>query len=310
MAAAPAAPLVPEAGALAAVTGALILALLVFASVWALQQAYTYTLGAVVRGLAGLVDKAVPFYDLGSHTIGKIDDGVQYALGTALSHSERNVARTWHGLTWVVRLMGDTLEFFAHATVEALHAITHGEIPAQIKANVAAPAKAIADLRRSTAATLAGLRSDISAAVRSVELELDRVFGQARAGIDSLRRQAIPALHRELDGIEAKVADLSGYARRTLDRRLDRLEAKVAGSALAAAALTAVFARVPWIRCSNVGKLGRAVCRTDTSFLDALLSGGLLIVGAISLEQMARELAEPTDLVMGGLEGFVRELRR
>lgn len=307
--AAPAAPVVVEGGALAAVTGALILALLLWAVLLGLQKFYTYTLGAVIRGLAHLIDKAVPFYNLGSATVGKLDDGVQYAIGLGLTSAERSVARTWAGLTWIVRETGDTLELFAHATVEALHAITHGEIPAQVKATVASPAKALAELRSSTAASLSAVRSQIAAATRSVELELDRTFGRARAGIDALTRQSIPALHRELDGLEARVAGLGNYAHRTLDRRIGRLETKLAGSALAAGALAAVWARVPWLRCSNVGKLGRTVCRADSSLLDALLAGGLLIVGTVSLEQMARELREPTSLVMGGVEGFVRELR-
>jgi hypothetical protein len=307
--AAPAAPLVVEGGAVAAVTGALILALLLWATLFGLQKFYTYTLGAVIRGIAHLLDKIVPFYDLGSSTIGKLDDGVQYSIGLALTAAERSVARTWQGLTWIVRETGDTLEFFAHATVEALHAITHGEIPAQVRAQAQPATQAIADLRRSTSATLSTLRAQIATAVHGVELELDRLFGQARAGIDALQRNAIPRLAQELAGVRARVGALGGYVHGALDRRIGRLEGRIAGSAIAAGALAAIYARVPWIRCSNVGKLGRAACRTDTGLLDALLAGSLLIIGTISLEQMARELREPTDLVMSGVEGFVRELR-
>lgn len=308
--AAPAAPVVVEGGALAAVTGWLILAVLIWCALFGLQKFYTYTLGAVVRGLAGLIDKAVPFYDLGSSTVGKIDDGVQAAIGAALSAAEANVSRTWAGLTWIVRETGETLELFAHATVEAIHALTHGEIPAQIRANVIPQTVATWQAIGGLGSSIIGLRATVYAQAAALEHDLDRLFGQARAGIDALRRETIPALRRELAGVEADLGRLDRYARGTLDRRLGKVEAKVAGAAVAAGVLAVIARYAPWVRCSNVGKLGRTVCRTDTNLLESLLAGSLLVAGSLSLAQFARELAEPTELVMGGLEGFVRELRR
>lgn len=91
-------------------------------------------------------------------------------------------------------------------------------------------------------------------------------------------------------------------------KRLGALE-RIGLGALAGTAVVAVTRRFGWVRCGNVGRVGRALCSTDRSLLDSLLSGSLLIVGTISLAQMARELHEPTELVMDGVGGLVRELR-
>lgn len=308
--AAPAAPLVVEGGALAALTGALILACLAWVVLFGVQKFYDATLGALLHGVARLIDRAVPFYDLGSATVGKANQAVQVAIGAALDAAETSAARTWQALAWVVRETGETLELFAHATVDAIHALTNGEVPAQIRAAVAPLSVRQTLAQMAQQFDLARLRATLYAQVGALAADLDRTFGYARAGIDALTRQALPAIRREAAATAATVGALNGYVRGTLDRRIGRIEQAVTGAALAAGVLSVLARYAPWVRCSNVGKLGRAVCRTDTGLLDSLLAGSLLIVGSLSLEQMARELREPTGLVMDGVGGFVRELQR
>lgn len=306
--AAPAAPVVIEGGALAALTGALILAAMVWATLFCLQQFYTYTLGAVLHVISTTLDK-VPFINLGSRTVGELDKFVQHQLGRALSGAEVGVSRTWYALGWVARETAKTVELLGHATLQAFENLTRSDIPTIVKTTVMVPAKALAGQVAGLRADVAELRHAVRAQAIALEHGLERTYGYARANVGTITSEALPALRRRVAGAEADAAALERYVRGALDRRIGRLEKLAVGAASAAAIVATVSRFAPWWRCSNVGKLGRAVCRSDTSFLDALLAGSLLIAGTVSLATMARELAEPTGLVMDGLEGFVRELR-
>jgi len=306
--AAPAAPVVVEGGALAALTGALLLAILVWAALFGLQQFYTYTFGALLHGIKSALN-AIPLVKIGDATVGKIDSFVQAQIGTALSAAEVNVGRTWHALSYVARLTAETVELLAHATLDALDGITRSTIPEQIAGSIAPAATRLAGTVAALRLTVSRMRLDLYARVGTLEHDLDRLFGRAWQGIDKVRADARAQARAIAGGLAADLGALNRYAHGALNHRLTRLEERLAGAAITAGAIAALSRIAPWVRCSNVGKLGRTVCRTETNFLDALLAGSLLIVGTISLAQFARELREPTDLVMDGLEGFVRELR-
>lgn len=306
--AAPAAPVVVEGGALAALTGALILACLVWAALFCMQQFYTYTFGALLHGLTSALNK-VPFIGLGDKTVGQVNNFVQAQIGHALSGAETSVGRTWHALSYVARLTASTVEFLAHSTLDAINALTRSSIPDAVRGAVVPNVSRLSAAVASLTSSVAGIRRDLYARVGELERDIGRVYGRAHAEVGDLRAHALPALWGEVGALERELGDLRGYTHRILTHRVGRLEARLAAAALTAAAIAAIARVAPWVRCSNVGKLGRAVCRTEHNFLDSLLAGSLLIVGTISLAQMARELREPTDLVMTGVEGFVRELR-
>ena len=307
--AAPAAPVVVEGGALAAVTGALILAVLVWATLFCLQQFYSYTFGALLQKLADALD-FIPRVDLGSRTVGKIDKFVQGQIGRALSGAETAVSRTWYALGWLARQTAATVELLAQSTLQAFENLTRADIPTIVKTTVTVPARKlsgeVAALRKQIATAAATVRAQAIA----LERDLDRTFGLARNGIDALRRIDLPAVRAKAAAAAAAAATLGRYVYGPLDRRLSRLEKLAVGSAVTAGVLAALARFAPWVRCSNVGKLGRAVCRSDARFLESLLANALLLAGSLSLAQMARELREPTGLVMGGLGRLVRELPR
>lgn len=63
-----------------------------------------------------------------------------------------------------------------------------------------------------------------------------------------------------------------------------------------------------WLRCARVGRVGRAVCGMNDGLLESLLADALLVVGAISIVEFAKELQTVEDEVVRALRGFVREL--
>lgn len=141
-----------------------------------------------------------------------------------------------------------------------------------------------------------------SAAVRTFNKRLSRAekrvaaLAVAVAGVAALPLPRIGRLEKR-----AKAAE----------KRLTRLEKLTLGAVGAAATLAALKRLgLGWLRCGNVTRSGKRVCGMDSSLLDSLLAGSLLLTSALSLQQMARELREPTALVMDGLDTLVSELRR
>lgn len=75
-------------------------------------------------------------------------------------------------------------------------------------------------------------------------------------------------------------------------RSLAWLGAFASASALVSAAL--VKMGLSWVRCKNVGKTGKAICRAPTKWLENLLLGTVAIFGTISLRVFAKEVYDLT----------------
>lgn len=302
----PAAPVVVEGGALAALTGALLLALLTWATLFGLQQFYTYTLGALLEGLKRLLN--LPFgIHLGSATVGKVDDFVQRQIGRALSEAETNVARTWHALAYVARLTAYTVELLAHSTLTAFHNLTRSEIPTQIVGNVVPRVVKLSLAVASLGIGLAALRIDLLARVGALEHDAERLFGRAWQGIDHLRADTRAKTKALAGGVAAELGALNRYTHGALNHRLTKVEKAAGGAALAGAVVATVARFWPWLRCSNTKKMGKAVCRMDGELLDALLDSTLMVFGTISLLEFAHAMQSVTDESVGAVRGFIRE---
>lgn len=90
--------------------------------------------------------------------------------------------------------------------------------------------------------------------------------------------------------------------------RVGRLEHKfkpLVFTALVAGVLTKLG--LHWLRCDKNKKLAKRNCSMDTDLFESLLGSTLLLTSAISLEQLARELQEPAELVTGAMHNLVRE---
>jgi hypothetical protein len=88
-------------------------------------------------------------------------------------------------------------------------------------------------------------------------------------------------------------------------RQHDRLIAGGLGVGVLLRALTRL--RLGWLRCSNVGRLGRRACALDPSQLDGLLFDTLLLVGTLSIVEYAHELQAVTELGERGVRAIIRE---
>jgi len=91
-------------------------------------------------------------------------------------------------------------------------------------------------------------------------------------------------------------------------KRLKRLEKVAAGLGTAGLVLAALRRlRLGWLRCSNVGKVGRRLCGLDGSLLDSLLLDTVAILSVLSVVEFAEALLAVEDEAVKVLAFGIRE---
>jgi hypothetical protein len=92
---------------------------------------------------------------------------------------------------------------------------------------------------------------------------------------------------------------------RKLYDKLNRRTVGLGAVALVAAALARM--RLGWLRCRNVGKVGRGLCGADSLLVDLLLAELGFVVGAFSIRELTRDLQALTPAIVDGLGYVIRE---
>lgn len=67
---------------------------------------------------------------------------------------------------------------------------------------------------------------------------------------------------------------------------------------------------LPWLFCSNVKQVGQRLCGMDSSLLDALFAGTLVLFGGFSIVQLAEEVLAIEDELVSLVAQGVTELRQ
>lgn len=203
-----------------------------------------------------------------------VADSIENALVAVAGFFATPVAQFLHALASPPRQLADALANHAAATWRAFARIERETIPDAI------------------GRALTGPRSRIAAAL---------------AGLAYLTAHAIPALEGGLEWTRGRVGRLEREAARTR-KRLRRAEAYLTA---AGATVLTVWGlnrlRLRWLRCTKVGRVGRAVCGLDTDLLDTLLAGTTLIVGSVSMIEFVREAEDMFDDGLRALHAVVRE---
>lgn len=285
--------LAPElVGLMGAMLAVLLLTMLAFA--------YRATFGAMLQSLALLfraINIHVPWVGslgLGSvaDAIDRVDHQILHGIGVAIGASEYALSKVWSYTAYTLSELGDALGYLAEQTEAALHTLRHAVIP-----------RLIAEAQHLATAPLAATLAAFRAATRAAEAELVRELHRARRAATAALALALVRLHRlEVEAVAIpgrigrEVGDLRGWTTRQLRRVLRRVAALE--GLLTAAGLTALVALVltrlgvGWVRCSKVGRVGKAVCGLDESLLQSVLADSLAIFGTLSLLEFARELEE------------------
>lgn len=276
--AAPAVPIVSEAVLGIATLGMV----LVFLVCLGLREGWDHTIGHGLRWIAQQIDDFT--IDLGwfgsyhvfsfvADVFRNVDHVVSHALAVAALNTQKASAWLWHQtgrlFWWSVhetkRLAEDAAHLFQHTIVVA--------IPDAAKW-----------ARREALDTARGLVHREAAAARAAERELGHLAHVAE--VDATR--ALAAADHALDWSEAEVGalwrDLGG-----LKARLDRIARQLSPAAIVALIGATIFndLGLGWLRCSQVGRLGRSVCRMPSHLLEDLLE---LFAGAVLFSSLCEIL--------------------
>jgi hypothetical protein len=147
------------------------------------------------------------------------------------------------------------------------------------------------------------LRAAAAIAVRPVTLRLGRLDTWTHAQIRALRHSITVTIPNDIAGLRARTRAAEDAAQNAW-AKVRELDARWAAAAFAGAVAVALSRlNLGWVRCSKVGRLGRFGCGMDDSLLEAILADALLIVGTLSLVELAEELqplvGESARLVQG-----------
>lgn len=129
-----------------------------------------------------------------------------------------------------------------------------------------------------------------------------------RRGIDRVSRETGKAITAEgqawRSGVQTIYRTTRGQA-----GRLSNVEKLTVGAGAAFMVGTALRRLgLGWARCTNIGKYGRAVCRTDFDLLEDMILGTIAIVGTVSLVETAKDLQGITEGAVDFTRSLIREL--
>lgn len=261
--------------------------LVIIAAWWVcygMQEGWRLTLGQVLIDFADwLGGVGISISRFHAHPFGPVAAGIKkivaavdWALGRAVNLTEKPIVWVLHQIADVLNNVGDELGSLAEDVTARLKQIEDVVIP-QAVAIGTFPARVALDMLRATVHYATAVT--LPALAHTIDLTRDRV-----------------------GRLERDIKSFPG--------RLSRLEKATVG--LGAAALVAwAVARVGlgWIRCRNVTKAGRGVCRMDTGILDTLLADATMIFGAISIVEFAEALLEIEEPLVDAMTAGFTELR-
>lgn len=296
--------------------GAFIFLVAAFVVSWGLLTVYRLSLRPILLGIASLfffsvgglgVSLGRPLAVVGN-AIKSAADTIDRALAEAVIASESGIVWLWHALAkqaeWLGGLLGDLAE-----TIEAKFRVWYLNFP---------PLAAIW-LAVKGAQQLPALWKAVHSSGAHVTRVSEFVYKQG-AQVTNVTKNYVTqtaaaaavsttgAVAAPFPWAKGRFGDLEGELS-ALRSRIGRLEKPLVGAAVVAV-VGAALARLGlrWARCSNVGKVGKQVCGMNPTLLESLLADALLVVGAISVVEFAKELQAIEAATVAAMRGFVREV--
>lgn len=273
-----------------------------------LKGGYDYSLGAVLRQLARVLDfKVWRFHvDLGKG-IEIVDHHIESTLASGLGAAETAVGKWWYAQKSVAMLVYDSVAWLATSTLEGFENLVGGTIP-HIAISVSRPAiQKVGGLTRALRAEVARLENQLVRKANALARQLEQDFGRAWRGIDHIQHVSLRNVWKGIHGVEADVRGLEHSVGRVIPHRLTRLEKWLGAGVIGGAAIAALTRVFPYWQCSNVKRFNRMVCRSPFNALEDLFGLALLAVGPLSIVEFAHELQAIMEPVEDGITYFVHE---
>lgn len=298
-----AAPAVPAAALFAAALLTVAVAILLI-----LMRFVTITLvGSMLRWIGRQLSH---LWFVGGWVEGQIESGVRYvddALSNAISASSHLAVGFFQDGWKLTKWIGNTIADLAAETLHGFQTIVTHTVPAMIAERL----HPLQVLLRGLEARVVGIERD---ALSNIRDGIDRLRARGDEILRSAEASAAAAASAVAGTLRGEIGDVAGTARRELGdvrdrlgRRIGTLERAVGIGALTGVVVSIVARELPWVRCRNVGKVGKALCGMPMDGrLDDLLAGALLISGTVSIVELSKELQGITDDVAEGVRWLVR----
>ncbi len=149
-------------------------------------------------------------------------------------------------------------------------------------------------------------RQSIPNAERRVERMISHATAAVAAEVARLSTVALPRLGTEIGSLRGRVGTIGRTVRGLREQvsRHSRILTAAGITGLVMASLGRM--RLGWVRCTKVGRLGRATCGLDADFLTSILAGTTLMFGTYSLVEFAEEMQDVTEEVAPLIKRFWR----
>jgi hypothetical protein len=280
----------------------------------------------IVKALFGIAESAIAWVPwIGKRAAGgvvKMEQRLNNYLQAAITAQEEAVSWTWHQLARVA-------VWAAHEMVELARTLDDVAWYVIRKHPVAViAAQAYKALRRVQVVDRVMDRLEdrlmtflhsvakpwggpIAASVRVVSrpwrAELDRLKDWTFPRVKALQHAIAVDIPHGIAGLRARDLSLSRAYERL--RQLVKRHERALGASAVAAAVAYALARLggTWIRCTNARRLGRRACGLDPDLLEGMLAGTLLLVGGISIVELARELQAVVGPGAQGIRNIIHE---
>lgn len=283
----------------------------------ALSYAYKSSVGALLAAIANAIHR-LPHVNLGftslsldflGNAIGGLDNEIRDALAAGIQGTEW----AWHQLVHFVahqfQSIGHTIEAVAVDAEAALAHLRKTLLPAAITVALSPLAAGLGYLLP----TVRQLVRDVTHLIEHPTRPLVKVIHEAA--------QAAPAVVKNIyvsvPAVAAKAVAVPRELVRGIDETLKETQARVGRLArlLAPAGIAGLLlgglaaVGLGWLKCSKVGRVGKAICGISENELESLLAGALVLASTISVVEFAESCQAFTTEADDALRFFVRELR-
>jgi hypothetical protein len=293
-----------------------------------LSYSYRYTLGALLQALVAALDaiRLPHAFGIGGQRIfgvvadglDKLDHTIRHYLGRGVEDMQAawnaSVSYTATAVNWI----GKEIASLSHDTAQAVEGLATVQVPRWVKNRLAAGLAAIAVLK---AEVLTLGHSTVKVVERTTHVVTHRVKVIERTVIKpttaavpkvitrveyighAIAQPDIGAIPRTIPGIKALERDFGAVKDRLKGVARTLTPAGIVG--LVGAAVFSLFG-LSWLRCSNVGKVGKRVCGLNSHILEGLLAGLIAVFGTIGIVKFAEDVQKVVDGFSGEVAGFWR----
>jgi hypothetical protein len=233
---------------------------------------------------------AIGFAFIG-HALNSLDNAIRDGLYAGIQGTEWAWHQTVGQFAQLYHDLAHTVEQVSGGTLNALDWLRSNVLPEAIRLALNPVGTALAALQAQVEQLLHRTQPVVHDATKVIYRDVPQALTKAEQAAIAAQ-VVVPAAVTKVIAIPQAGIDYVGREAGALRRRVDELAKRLAPSALGGVVAASVLGTLGlgWLKCSNVGRVGRRVCGLDSRILDGLLAGLVAVLGGIGLLWFAAEV--------------------